>query len=459
MSDIHNILNPKSVAIIGASNNPIKVGNALIKSLLNNPSLKIYPVNPRVKEIEGLKAYPSLTYIPDKVDLVIVAIPANKVISAVEEAVNKGVNGILIISSGFREAEYGEGALLQDKLTRISKSAGIRIIGPNTFGFVNIISGVNASFTPMFSKVKKGPIGIVSQSGGICHYIMHNFIEDVGFSYIIHLGNRCDVDFPEIIEYLERDKNTRVITLYIEGVENARELYSAISKASRSKPVIALKAGKASIADKVSKSHTGSLAGNYQIHRGALRQAGAIVVDNVIELINLAKALAIIKKIYVGGVAILSIQAGLGFMALDIIEESEGIIAKFKPQTIDILHKLLPPITMRDNPVDIAFSGLNMNILKRVFQAVSNDENVGLILFIYAAAPPAWSIPPTIVRNVISELEKPIIITYSSTQEDFKNFKSVMENNGIPVYSSLENAAKIAAIISRNAKNLFRYYG
>jgi len=454
---VKEVLNPKSVAVVGASNNPVKVGNSVLKSLTNNPYLKVYPVNPKIREVDGLKAYPSISAIPSRVDLTVIAVPRDKVISTVKESVNKGTKGIVIISSGFREADDQEGSLLQGELTKICMETGVRIFGPNIFGFVNVVSNVNASFTPMFSRLKKGHVAVVSQSGGICHYLMHNYVDDLGFSYIIHVGNRCDVDFPEVLSFLKDDSHTRVITLYIEGVDDARELYHAISETAKTKPVIALKAGRSTIADKASKSHTGSLSGNYQLYRCAMKQAGAVVVDSPIELLDLAKALTLFRKVKMGGVAIIAIQAGLGFMALDIIEETGGMVAKFKPETLRVLHELLPPITMRDNPIDIAFSGLNIDVMENVLETVAKDESVGLILFAYAAAPPTWTIPPEAISDIFGKVEKPVMAVYSSTIEDFGKFKAEMEHVGIPTYSSLERAAKIAAMISKYSKQLSTY--
>ncbi|MEM3672924.1 MAG: CoA-binding protein [Candidatus Bathyarchaeia archaeon] len=454
---IQEALNPKSVAVVGASNKPAKIGNSVLKSLTSNPDLKVYPINPKIQEVEGLKVYPSLSAIPSNVDLTIIAVPRDKVVSAVKESVGKGAKGIVIISSGFKEADDQEGSLLQGELTKICNETGVRIFGPNIFGFVNVVSNVNASFTPMFSSLKKGPVAVVSQSGGICHYLMHNYIDDLGFSYIIHVGNRCDVDFPEVLSFLKDDVHTRVIVLYVEGVEAARELYYAISEAAKIKPVIALKAGKSAIADKASKSHTGSLSGNYQLYRCAMKQAGAVVVDSPVELLDLAKALTLFRKVESGGVAIIAIQAGLGFMASDIIEETGGVMAKFKPETFKILHKLLPPITMRDNPIDIAFSGLNLDVMESVLEAVARDESVGLILFVHTAAPPTWTIPSEAISGLFGRIEKPVIAVYSSTFEDFRKFKSEMEHSRVPTYSSLERAAKLAAIISKYSRQLSTY--
>jgi acyl-CoA synthetase (NDP forming) len=443
---IEEIINPETVAVIGASNHPLKVGYSVVKSLTSNPELKVYPVNPKLSEIDGLKVYPSIKSIPDKVDFAVIAVPADRVLEVVKECTEKGVKGILVISSGFKEAEDKRGEALQRELTKIARETGVRIIGPNAFGIVNVTSSINASFTPMFSSLKKGSVALVSQSGGICHYIMHNFIDEIGFSYILHLGNRCDVDFPEVLRFLKDDPNTDVVTLYIEGVDNGRELFDAISELSRVKPVIVLKAGKSDIADRVSRSHTGSLAGDYRVYESAMKQANAIVVESPLELLDVAKALTKIRKVD-GDVVIAAIQAGLGFVCLDILEENGGKIAKLSEKTIRYLHEVLPPITMRDNPIDLSFSGLDLNLFREVMRAVSEDNSVGLIVFIYAVAPPSWVIPPEVILNVLENVKKPVIIIYSSTPEDFRKFREKVESFGVPVYSSVERGARVAAKI------------
>ena len=340
VKEIGDLINPKSVAVIGASANPLKVGNAALKSLLVNPKIKVYPVNPKLDEINGIKVYPSVKEIPNKIDLAIVAVPAEKVVSAVKDASSK-VKNFVIISSGFREAEYREGEILQNELTEIVKNKNIRIIGPNTFGIVNVVGKINASFTPLFGNLKPGKVALVSQSGGICHYVIHTH-PDLGFSYILQLGNRCDVDFPDVLRFLSEDEHTKIVTLYIEGIDDGRGLYREAKKLSEVKPVIAYKAGKSKLADKASKSHTGSLAGDYLIYKGALRQAGVIVTNSIIEMMDLAKALSMFPKVYVGDLALITIQAGLGITSLDIIDSYDVKIAKFNEVTLEKLHTLLP---------------------------------------------------------------------------------------------------------------------
>ncbi|MBO8182210.1 MAG: acetate--CoA ligase family protein [Archaeoglobus sp.] len=451
---IGEILNPRSVAVIGASNQPLKVGYMVLKSLSTNPELKIYPINPNLEEIEGLKlkVHPSIESV--KADLAIVAVPADKVIEVVKDCIGR-VKGVLIISSGFKEADE-RGKVLQNELAKIAQENEIKIIGPNTFGIVNVRSSINASFTPMFSKLRKGSIALVSQSGGMCHYFMQNFIEDVGFSYILHLGNRCDVDFPEVLRFLKEDRNTKVVALYIEGVEKGRELFEAVSELSEIKPVVVLKAGKSKMADVVSRSHTGSLAGDYGVFISAMKQANAIVVETPLELLDVSKALERIggkenkKESKIDdcsddvGAVIATVQAGLGFTCLDIFEERGGNLAKLSDETIKRLHELLPPITMRDNPIDLSFSVLNLDAFREVLKTLSNDSCVGLIVFLLAVSP-SWTLPHEIILDILREVSKPMVIVYSSTPDDFRELRVKAESLGIPTYPTIERGARVAA--------------
>ena len=441
--DIGDLFKPKSVAVIGASSNPTKVGHSILKSLENSP-VSVYPINPKTTRIDGLKSYKSIRDVPHQIDLAIISLPYSKVIDAMHDSVNKGVRNFVIISSGFKEAEGDTGRFLQEELSRLAKKFDLRIVGPNTFGVVNLVDKINLSFTPMFSQLKKGGIALVSQSGGICHYIAHNHDR---FSYIIHLGNRCDVDFPDVLHYLKSDGQTKVIALYVEGVENGRALYEAVKELTKKKPVVVLKSGRSSVADKASKSHTGSLAGNWNIFTSAMKQAGAFVARNPTELLDLSKALELIG-ICKGGIAILTIQAGLGIVASDVIEENGGKLANLSKNTLELIKKLLPPITLRENPIDLSFSGLNFELFKRIVRAVSEDKNVGLLMFLYAVAPPSWILPVDVIVDVVKSATKPIIVTYSSTRSDYNEVRRRLEELGIPVYPSPERAALVASMIT-----------
>lgn len=433
------ILNPRKIAVIGASDKPQKVGYAIIQSLKMSKNVEICPVNPNLKEIEGIKVFRSIDDLPE-VDLAIIALPAEKVVESVESLIGKAKEA-LIISAGFREAEIDEGKERDKKLRELSEK--ITIIGPNVFGFVNLVDEINASFTPAFSKLKKGRIALVSQSGGICHYFLHHF-SDAGFSYIIHLGNRCDVDFPDVIEFLANDDKTKVVAIYVEGLENGRAFFESLKKLRDSgKFAVVLKAGRSEIADKASLSHTGSLAGDYRIFKSAIRQAGAIAVETPTELMDVAILLD--RFGIVRSVAVATIQAGLGIVFADILESNGGKLARLSDATIRELKKILPPLTLRENPVDLSFSGLDLQKLEKTLELLRKDENVDIVVFCYALAPPAWVLPDEIMKRLFRN----DVVVYVSNREDFEKKK---ENLNCVLFDSVERAALALARLS-NAFN------
>ncbi len=428
------IFNPKKIAIVGASNNPLKVGYAVLQSLKASKA-EIYPVNPNLSEIDGIKVLNSLEELPE-VDLAIIALPAEKVVENVEKLIGKAKEA-LIISAGFKESETEEGKERERRLRELSER--IRIIGPNVFGFVNVLENLNASFTPEFSNLKPGKIALVSQSGGICHYVLHRF-KEVGFSYIIHLGNRCDIDFPETLEFLAKDENTKVVAIYVEGIENGRAFFDSLKKISDSGKIpVVLKAGKSEIADKASLSHTGSLAGDYKIFTSAVKQAKGIVVESPTELIDVATIAERFGRIR--SVAVATIQAGLGIVFADILESNGGKLSKLSEKTLEELRKILPPITHRDNPVDVSFTGLDALKLKKILELLREDENVSAVVFCYAVAPPSWVIPDEIMK----ELFRDEIVVYVTNPEDFEKKKSELS---CILFDSIERCALAIARLS-----------
>ena len=236
-TEISPIFYPRSVAVIGASPDFKRLGYHCMKSLLMShfPG-KIYPIHPALSEISGFKAYPSIKAVPGKVDLAIVAIRTSLVPSILEECIEKGVKGIVLITAGFKEIEDKAGAELQDEITAIANKANIKIIGPNTFGLVNLHASLNASFTPEFSLTPGGDISLVSQSGGFCHLMAPlAMAEHVGLSKIIGIGNRCNIDFADMLGYLGDDPDTGVIMMYVEGTDEARRLFEVAGRVTNVK--------------------------------------------------------------------------------------------------------------------------------------------------------------------------------------------------------------------------------
>ncbi|MDZ7699408.1 MAG: CoA-binding protein [Deltaproteobacteria bacterium] len=381
---IQTLFNPRSVAVIGASEKPDKLGSHVMKSLLNGGyGGKIIPVNPGAETIMGLPAYPAMAACDSDIDLTIVVLPARLVPDIFRECVQKGVKGIVLITAGFKEIDDPAGDRLHADIARIANEARIPVIGPNTFGMINFHAHLNASFTPEFSQLRSGGIALVSQSGGISHLL--GFLamrSDVGFSKIVGLGNRLNVDFAEMIRYLSDDPDTRVIVLYVEGIDDPAALMQAARAARGKKPIIGYKTGRGSVSDAASRSHTGSLAGSHAVYTHAFTQGGILHIDDSESLLDAAKTLSLSPLPQGSGVAVLSGQAGPSMAACDVCEEHGLHIVSFSDTTQETINALLPPLALRTNPVDMGPAWYNSEAIAGIIRAVMTDPGVDAILLL-----------------------------------------------------------------------------
>jgi acyl-CoA synthetase (NDP forming) len=452
LAGIEAIFNPGSVAVIGASDNPGKLGSHVMRSLTEGryPG-RIYPVNPGKDEILGIKTYPSLSQTPDNVDLSIIVLPAEQVPRIIKECREKNVKGIVLITAGFKEIEDRRGETLQSEITELASRSDIRIIGPNTFGIVNLHLPLNASFTPEFSWMEKGGISLVSQSGGMSHLMAFLSLQNkAGFSKIVGLGNRCDVDFAEMVEYLLRDDQTKVIALYMEGIDFPKKLMKVAKRGNREKPILAYKVGRSSTSDKASQFHTGSLAGRHEIYDGAFRQAGILTVGSSEELLDVAKALAMCPLPGGAKVAVLSGQAGPGMAACDVCETEGLTIPPFSVETQKRVDKLLPPLAIRTNPVDMGPAWYDSEAIKGIVQAVLEDKRIDAVILCLMFASANRS-AVGVLGDLLSErrTNKPILCCFSSPPGIWNDEIKRLEGSDIPNYPTPERAAKTLV-------NLFR---
>ena len=449
---IEAIFNPGSVAVIGASDNPGKLGFHVMKSLTQGryPG-KIYPVNPGKDHILGIKTYPSLFQVPDTVDLSIIVLPAEQVPRILKDCSEKKVKGIVLITAGFKEIEDRRGETLQTEITELASRSGIRVIGPNTFGIVNLHLPLNASFTPEFSWMKKGGISLVSQSGGMSHLMAFLSLQDkVGFSKIVGLGNRCNVDFAEMVEYLLHDDQTKVIALYMEGIDSPKKLMKVAQKGNREKPILVYKVGRSSTGDKASQFHTGSLAGKHEIYEGAFRQARILTVGSSEELLDTAKALATCP--FPGGakVAVLSGQAGPGMAACDVCEMEGLSIPPFSKETQKRVDELLPPLAIRTNPVDMGPAWYDSEAIKGIVEAVLEEKRIDAVILCLMFASANRS-AVGVLADLLSErrTNKPILCCFSSPPGIWEDEIKRLEGSGIPNYPTPERAAKALVNLHR----------
>ena len=376
------LFDPRSVAVVGASPNPAKLGFHVMKSLVKGGfGGQIVPINPSVKEIMGIKVFTSLEKYMGNIDLAIVVVPAKSVREVFIQCKKKGVRGVVLITAGFKEIEDPMGAELHEEIKGIADTANIPVIGPNTFGMINFHCQLNASFTPEFSHIKKGKVALVSQSGGMAHLLGFMAMrEGVGFSKIVGIGNRLNLDFPDMIQYLSQDPVTETIALYVEGTEEARPMLNVAKRWVSSTPIVAYKTGSAEVGDQASVSHTGSLAGDSSIYEGAFKQAGIIPVHGSMELLDIAKVLAYCPRVKGNRIAILSGQAGPAIAGADVCEREGLQIVLFTNDTQEKINQLLPPLALRTNPVDMGPAWYDASAIVGIVKAVMEDRNVDAIL-------------------------------------------------------------------------------
>ncbi|MBP6914379.1 CoA-binding protein [Candidatus Parcubacteria bacterium] len=347
--NLEYIFNPQSIAIIGASGEPKTVGAGLVKNLLQSKK-KIYCVNPFKSKIFGMQSFKNIRDINDKIDLAIIAVPAKIVLDIVLDCVNKKVKGIIIVSSGF--GETGEkGKELENKIKEIANKAKIPLIGPNCLGIINLNQGLNASFAPFTPK--KGNVALLSQSGALIDALIDISGEDnLGFSKIVSYGNESQVDLTQFLQYFKKDKDTKVILLYLEGVKNGKQFFEVAKEVSKEKPIVVLKSGKSKLGEKAIATHTGSLAGEYDVYKAIFKQTGIIEVDSIEELLDTGKALSFLDR-FKGRIGIITNGGGLGVLIVDYCEKYGVEIQELNKETIEKLDKEMEKVSIKKNPLDI----------------------------------------------------------------------------------------------------------
>ncbi|MBU2550238.1 MAG: CoA-binding protein [Proteobacteria bacterium] len=450
---LDRMFKPASVAVVGASESPLKLGYYVMESLrafdFRGP---VYPVNPGAGEIMGRPSFASLADIPDPVDLVVIVVPAERVLEVIVDCAAKGVKGIVIITSGFREIEDQAGEALQARIAETATRAGIPIIGPNTFGFVNCRWNLNATFSPNFNN-QPGDIAMVAQSGGMTGAIMNNFRDSrLGFSKVVGLGNRCNTDFADIVEYLLHDDETRVICSYMEGIDEPKRFFQVARKRNGGKPIAVYKSGRFSRGSLATRSHTGSIAGRHEIYQAAFKQAGIITVDSSEELADTARVLR--RSVLPRGnrVAILVAQAGLGIVASDVCESRGLRIPTLTGRTREVIENLLPPMSYRGNPIDLALGWYFPDLPVRIMGALADDPEIDamIILILFGGANVAMleQMSPAMLE---AKDRKPIVTCFAGAGRDFEDRIASLEEQGIVNYPTPERAAVALSNLVRHA--------
>ncbi len=425
--------NPEGIMIIGASAKPGKIGHTVLESLINSYHGRICPVNPKGGEIMGLEVYRSISEAPE-CDLAVIALPAEKVPEAVEEFGKSGGKAVIVISGGFRELG-GRGAELESEMVEKARKYGIRIIGPNCIGVLDTHSGVDTFFQPRYAMKRpfRGHISIITQSGAVGIIALEWLAErGVGVDKFISYGNKADVDEIDALNYLKDEDSTRVIGIYLEGLNRGREFLKILREVSRKKPVVIIKAGATAHGARAAKSHTGSLASDIRVFEGAIKQSGGIIAKDM-ETFMESMSLLSMEKVPKGGkVAIVTNGAGPCVLLSDKIGESDTIfMARLSEKTVKSLRKELPPIVSLENPLDLTGSA-GPEWFDTAISHLENDDGVDVIIAALTLQDEPLAANWQKLPRILSGRKKPVMVM-ASGGEFTKKVSYEIQRKGVPV--------------------------
>lgn len=448
---LDKFFNAKSIAVIGVSKNPNKVGHVIFRNLIDgNYEGKVFAVNPNADYILNYKAYRSVLDIKDSVELAVIAIPATLVLRVIKDCSKKKIRNVVIISSGFKEIGN---VRLESKLQEWLKKYGIRAIGTNCLGILNMHNHLDTLFLPRYrlKRPGKGRISFICQSGAVGSAILDLASEEgYGFSKFASYGNATDVDESDLIDYLSNDTETGVICLYIEGIKDGRKFMRVVRKTVKKKPIIAIKGGLTDAGSKAVMSHTGSLAGSAETYLAAFKQTGIIVADSLEDMFNYARILEKAVKPKGKRIQIITNGGGYGILAADALLKNNLVLAELSREKRKLLEAKFPRIAIVKNPMDLVGDATTERY-KLAIEACISDDRIDIILIILLLQTPLIS---TDIVDVISEFndlgEKPIVVV-STGGEFTKVLKRNLEENNIPCFMFPENAV-------RAIKQLVDYY-
>ncbi len=460
MNNLDAIFSPESVAVVGASSKPGKVGQDIFKNILwGGYTGTLYPVNPKAKSILCVKALSSLLDIEDKVDLAMLILPPQLIVSAVEDCIEKGVKGIVVVSAGFREVGK-EGLEIENRITAMCMEAGIRLVGPNCLGVINPHSSIrlNASFAARMPAV--GNISFISQSGALCTAVL-DFAADrgFGFSKFISIGNKADVDEFDLLRYYHNDPDTDVIMVYMEelricGQEFIDEI-KEITSGNNPTPILVIKSGKTSAGAAAASSHTGAIAGTEAVYDAIFEEAGIIRVDTVNDLFDYAEVFIQKKIPRSNGIAIVTNAGGPGIVATDMTESAGLKLAKLGDETVKTLQSHLPATANIHNPIDV-IGDASMERYEMALDAVIKDENVdGAMVILTPQSMTDVKGTAEAVVKIATRTSKPVVCSFMGIFDVSEGVK-ILQNHHIPTYSFPENAAKALGILNTRSKWLNR---
>lgn len=442
---LHSLIYPRSVAVVGASNNPNKFGHLIVKNLIDGKfSGEIYPVNPKETDILGLKVYPSIADISNDIDLIIPVVPFESIPRVVEEACQKGIKNMAITTGGFEELGE-EGANRADTVVSVLKnSQGIRMLGPNMMGLINLNINLCAAFAiePLLPHFIKGNIGLIAQSGSCATHFLQSITDDgIGFSMMIPTGNKWDIDESDLIHFMNEDPSIAVIAAQIEGIKNGKRFLSAIKNAI--KPVVVLKNGRTKLGVKAAKSHTAALAANEKVLSGVLKQYKVNQVDTTESFHDLCKSIALLGPVKGKNVLIVGTSGGIAIIASDMVELAGLSLPELSDYNKDFLKSMMAAHALIGNPLDIASIGASTFI--EIAEKLNYDSyDLTWLLF----ADPVEEASKA-VEAFLDNSKKPVIVEFSGGGSVELFEKKEIIKLGVPVFGSAERALPFLRYFSR----------
>lgn len=456
MGTLKELFDPRSIALIGASEREGSVGRTVLENLLlAKDRRKIYPINPKAETVLGQKSYPDIGSIPEAADLAVISTPAPSVPAIVDACGKAGVSGLVIISAGFREIGE-EGKRLEAEIQNARRRYGMRIVGPNCLGFIRPGIALNATFIKAMPE--QGKIAFISHSGALGSAILDWAMDaGIGFSMFVSLGSMIDVDFGDLIDFLGTDPATRSILIYMEGVGQAKKFMSAARGFARTKPIIILKPGRFQESAKAAQSHTGALTGDDEIYDAAFKRAGVVRVEGIDDLFSAASVLDSKHLPRGARLVIVTNAGGPGAITTDCLVGLGGQLASLSEETIHDLNSFLPPYWSHGNPVDV-LGDADVDRYQKAVDLCLDDPNVDGILLLYT---PQGMVEPKGLAEGISEIAKrawkPLLTTFMGGSA-VAEARDVFIANSIPTYDTPEKAVKIYMAMHRYQRNLELLY-
>ena len=450
------IFQPRTIAVIGATENAGSVGRTVLWNLIASPfGGTVYPINPKRSSVLGIKAYPNIAAVSERVDLAVVVTPAATVPEIIGQCAAAGVKGAIVISAGFRELGP-EGFALEKRVLDQARRGPMRIIGPNCLGVMNPLTGLNATFAKGIAR--PGNVAFISQSGALMTAILDwSLGEMVGFSAFVSTGSMLDVNWGDLINYFGDDPRTRSILIYMESIGDARSFLSAAREVSLSKPIIVIKAGRSEAAAKAAASHTGSLTGSDEVLDAAFRRCGVLRVASIADLFSMADVLAKQPRPPGRRLAIVTNAGGPGVLATDTLLGNGGELAALSPQLLRSLDSILPPQWSHNNPVDVLGDAPPQRVAKAIETIAGDAGNDGILVVLT----PQDMTDPTQTAEAVKALAKlggkPLLASWMGGAEVAAG-RSILSRAGIPTFQYPDTAARAFTYMWRYAENLRGLY-